>query len=89
MHAVNRMFDLETEIISDTVRTKMERIKKWALHKGYFSILLHQRDVPWVFLLWYYTLKQNNRFFGDPFFREREIMAAILNGGLSFFFCAQ
>jgi hypothetical protein len=51
MHAVNRMFDLETEIILDTVRTKMERIKKWALHKGYFSILLPQRDVPWVFLL--------------------------------------
>ncbi|XP_011002878.1 PREDICTED: glutamyl-tRNA reductase 1, chloroplastic-like [Populus euphratica] len=28
MHAVNRMFDLETEIVLDTVRTKMERIKK-------------------------------------------------------------
>ncbi|KAJ6716420.1 GLUTAMYL-TRNA REDUCTASE [Salix koriyanagi] len=28
MHAVNRMFDLETEIILETVRTKMERIKK-------------------------------------------------------------
>jgi glutamyl-tRNA reductase len=28
MHAVNRMFDLETEIILETVRTKMERTKK-------------------------------------------------------------
>ncbi|KDP35935.1 hypothetical protein JCGZ_09907 [Jatropha curcas] len=28
MHAVNRMFDLETEIILETVRTKVERTKK-------------------------------------------------------------